>query len=95
MTRTSTGAAFRAISETAPQFLLGAPYAGKYGTCDSHLALSLDHQQRNLGRLHRLSFWDALVVRAALDAGCAVLYTEDLAADQRIEGLRIVNPFPV
>ena len=47
----------------------------------------------DLHRLHRLSFWDALVVRAALDAGCAVLYTEDLAADQRIEGLRIVNPF--
>ena len=49
VTRTSTGAAFRAISETAPQFLLGAPYAGQYGTCDSHLALSLDRQQRNLG----------------------------------------------
>jgi predicted nucleic acid-binding protein len=47
----------------------------------------------DLHRLHRLPFWDALIVRSALDAGCTVLYTEDLAANRRIEDLRIVNPF--
>ncbi len=40
------------------------------------------------------SFYDALVVAAALEAGCAKLYTEDLQHGQLIEKqLRIVNPF--
>ncbi len=47
----------------------------------------------DLHRLHRLSFWDALIVRAALQARCAVLYTEDLSHGQRIDGVRIVNPY--
>jgi len=35
----------------------------------------------------------ALVVAAALEAGCRRLLTEDLQHGQRIEGLRIENPF--
>lgn len=41
----------------------------------------------------RLSFHDALIVAAALEAGCTRLLTEDLQHGQRIEGLRIENPF--
>jgi predicted nucleic acid-binding protein len=41
----------------------------------------------------RLSFWDALIVRAAQVSGCAILYTEDLQHDQRFDGVRVVNPF--
>lgn len=47
----------------------------------------------DLHRLVRLSFWDALVVRAAQKSGCSVLYTEDLQGGQRLDGLRVVNPF--
>jgi predicted nucleic acid-binding protein len=47
----------------------------------------------DLHRLHQFSLWDALIVRAALQAKCAILYTEDLQHGQRIEGLEIVNPF--
>ena len=47
----------------------------------------------DLHRLHSLSFWDALVVRAAIAAGCTRLYTEDLQDGWRLEGLEIVNPF--
>ena len=47
----------------------------------------------DLHRLHRLSFWDALVVRAALASGCARLLSEDLQHGQRFEGLEVVNPF--
>jgi len=47
----------------------------------------------DLHRLHGFSIWDALVVRAALAARCAVLYTEDLQHGRRIDGLEIVNPF--
>lgn len=47
----------------------------------------------DLHRLHGISLWDALVVRAATRSGCSVLYSEDLQAGRRIEGLEIVNPF--
>ncbi len=41
----------------------------------------------------RFAFYDSLVVAAALQAGCKRLLTEDLQHGQRIEGLRIENPF--
>lgn len=47
----------------------------------------------DLHRLHKFSIWDALVIRAALNAGCRVLYSEDLQDGRRIDGLEIVNPF--
>jgi predicted nucleic acid-binding protein len=47
----------------------------------------------DLHRLHRFSFWDALILRSAKLGGCAVLFSEDFQDERRIEGLRIVNPF--
>jgi predicted nucleic acid-binding protein len=47
----------------------------------------------DLHRLHELSIWDALVVRAALLSGCRTLYTEDLQDGRRFESLQVVNPF--
>jgi predicted nucleic acid-binding protein len=41
----------------------------------------------------QLSFWDAMVVQAAIDAGCDKLYSEDMNAGQRFGPLVIVNPF--
>ncbi len=40
-----------------------------------------------------LSFWDALILEAALRGGADTLLTEDLQHGQRIEGLTVVNPF--
>lgn len=43
---------------------------------------------------HRFSWWDAMVVAAALRAGCSTLLSEDLQHEQRVEGtLTILNPF--
>lgn len=47
----------------------------------------------DLHRLHRLSIWDALILRAAILSGCRRLYTEDLQPGFRIEKLEVVNPF--
>ena len=47
----------------------------------------------DLHRLHGLSFWDAMVVRSAKQAGCGVLFSEDMQGQREIEGVRIVNPF--
>jgi predicted nucleic acid-binding protein len=42
---------------------------------------------------HRYGFYDALIIAAALAAGCTRLYSEDLHDGQRVERLTIVNPF--
>jgi predicted nucleic acid-binding protein len=42
---------------------------------------------------HRISWYDALIVAAALEGHCETLYTEDLRHGWKIEGLRIENPF--
>lgn len=47
----------------------------------------------DLHRLHRFSFWDALILRAAKEAGCSVLFSEDMQDTREIDGLQIVNPF--
>lgn len=44
---------------------------------------------------HGFQWWDALVVAAAVEAGCATLYSEDMQDGQVVGGTRIVNPFRV
>lgn len=41
----------------------------------------------------KISFWDAMVVVAAVESGCDRLYTEDLNHGQRFDSVLIVNPF--
>ena len=42
----------------------------------------------------RISYWDALIVAAALLSGCDTLYTEDLEHGHTFDGqLTVVNPF--
>jgi predicted nucleic acid-binding protein len=45
---------------------------------------------------YRFSYWDSLIVAAALESGCSVLYSEDLQDDQIVDGkLTIKNPLRV
>jgi len=46
-----------------------------------------------LAERYELSIYDALIVAAALLAGCETLYSEDLQHGQRIESLTIRNLF--
>jgi predicted nucleic acid-binding protein len=39
------------------------------------------------------AFYDALIVAAAIEAGCDTLYSEDMQHGRNIGGLTIVNPF--
>jgi predicted nucleic acid-binding protein len=39
------------------------------------------------------SFYDSLIVAAAVQTGCNILYSEDMQHGQLVAGLRIVNPF--
>jgi predicted nucleic acid-binding protein len=62
---------------------------------DPPLALTLDMHiaARVLAEDHRLSFYDALIVAAAIEAGCDILYSEDVQHGRAIGGLAIINPF--
>jgi len=46
-----------------------------------------------LSRRGGFSFWDAMIVEAALRAGARELLSEDMQDGAAIEGLRIRNPF--
>ena len=56
------------------------------GPQDIQFASELEEQ-------HQLSFWDALIVAAALKAGAGTILTEDLSPGRSISGVRIENPF--
>jgi predicted nucleic acid-binding protein len=47
----------------------------------------------DLHRLHGFSFWDALILRSAKQAGCRVLLSEDFQDQREVDGVRLVNPF--
>ena len=44
---------------------------------------------------YEYTFYDSLIIAAALEANCERLLSEDLQHGQRIDGLTIVNPFLV
>lgn len=44
-------------------------------------------------RRYRFSFWDSLIVQAALQGGATILYSEDFQHGRTIETLVIENPF--
>jgi predicted nucleic acid-binding protein len=46
-----------------------------------------------LQKRYKFSFWDSLIVHAALQAGTETLLSEDLSAGQKIRGTTIENPF--
>ncbi len=64
--------------------------------CQVHpLTLDAHEQARAIAQRYGFAFHDALIVATALSAGCEVLYSEGLRADQKIEGrLSVRNPFP-
>jgi predicted nucleic acid-binding protein len=42
---------------------------------------------------YRFGWYDSLIVAAALQAGCGILYSEDMQHRQRIETMQVLNPF--
>lgn len=46
-----------------------------------------------LSRRHRIAFWDALIVEAALSRGCTTLVSDDLQDGRRFGTLAVEDPF--
>ena len=58
-----------------------------------HSSQALYAEALHLHAQSGLSWYDSLIVSAALQARCDLLFTEDLQHGQRFGGLRVVNPF--
>jgi predicted nucleic acid-binding protein len=46
-----------------------------------------------LAERYGLSTFDAMIAASALQAGCDILWSEDMQHGMKLEGLRIVSPF--
>jgi predicted nucleic acid-binding protein len=42
---------------------------------------------------YQVSHWDSLILAAAVESGCSIVYSEDLNHGQEYAGIRVVNPF--
>jgi predicted nucleic acid-binding protein len=49
----------------------------------------------NISIKNQFSFWDSLILSAAIQSGCIICYSEDLTNGQIVEGVKIVNPFAI
>ena len=47
----------------------------------------------DLQKRYKYSFWDSVILHAALKVGSTVLMSEDLATGQKIKEMTIENPF--
>jgi predicted nucleic acid-binding protein len=67
--------------------------AGEGEWCDVATQPQLIVSASRLEEEHTLSFWDALIVQAAIRAGAERLMSEDLQDGRRFGMLTIENPF--
>jgi predicted nucleic acid-binding protein len=58
-----------------------------------HSSPALYQEALHLSGKYRLAWYDSLIVAAALEGDCETLFSEDLQHGQKIERLRIENPF--
>ncbi|MBE3125064.1 MAG: PIN domain-containing protein [Acidobacteria bacterium] len=61
--------------------------------CSVFASVELFHQALDISGRWKYTFYDSLIIASALQAGCSVLYSEDLQHGQKIGNLRILNPF--
>jgi len=66
-----------------------------YRDCEIHPSNASQHRLASeLRERYAFSYWDSLIVAAALDAGCSTLFSEDMQHGLYINGsLTILNPF--
>ena len=58
-----------------------------------HSSQALFGEALRLKERHGLSWYDSLIVAAAIEAQCGILYSEDLQHARQFGDLRIENPF--
>ncbi|MEP6960714.1 MAG: PIN domain-containing protein [Acidobacteriota bacterium] len=77
----------------APKDLTSYLFNKLWPMCEIHASPSLFATAISIREHTGYRFYDSLIVAAALEAGCDVLYSEDLQAGRIFQGLEIRNPF--
>ena len=58
-----------------------------------HSSPSLYFEALRIAEKYRVSWYDSLMLAAAVESGCEKVYSEDFQHGQKIESLKIENPF--
>ncbi len=61
--------------------------------CEVFANLELYRSALEVAERWKYTFYDSLILAAALESGCETLFSEDLQHGQRIGSLTIKNPF--
>jgi predicted nucleic acid-binding protein len=62
-------------------------------TAPRPITVGLHTEALRIAKRYGFRIYDSLIVATAIDAGCAVLYSEDMQHGQVIDSLTIQNPF--
>jgi predicted nucleic acid-binding protein len=60
-----------------------------------HASVELFQEALDIRARYQIDWYDSVIVAAASEANCSVIYTEDLQHGAKINGVRIENPFRV
>jgi predicted nucleic acid-binding protein len=58
-----------------------------------HSSPAIYFEALRIAEKHHMSWYDSLIVAAALEGQCEKLYSEDFQNGRKIDGMRIENPF--
>ncbi len=61
--------------------------------CETFANINLYHRAIEIMERWQYSFYDSLIIGAAIQADCNILYSEDLHHNQKIQTITILNPF--
>ncbi|MBN8222206.1 MAG: PIN domain-containing protein [Spirochaetes bacterium] len=64
-----------------------------YPICKVYPSFELLDRALHIYENHRINYFDALIVSAAVEGRCKYLLTEDMNDGQTLEGVTILNPF--
>jgi predicted nucleic acid-binding protein len=57
------------------------------------LTINLILKAIDISEKYKLSYWDSLIIVAAINAKCSIIYSEDLSSGQKFESVKIINPY--
>ncbi len=63
--------------------------------CEIYTSADLYIKTLEISERWKYSFYDSMIIAAALRTDCSILYSEDLLHGQKIQSLAISNPFVV
>lgn len=61
--------------------------------CEIYASAGLYNQALEISERWQYSFYDSLIIAAAINCRCSILYTEDLQNGQKIQNVTVINPF--